>query len=94
MDTLIPLPEDENGVSFIVEHDVERFYRCANFNGWVFSALKEIRSDGGSKFTSKLTEDLSVLLGYKHLVIVPYRPQANGLAERRMTEENPTCFGV
>ena len=48
-------------------------------NGWVFS-------DGGSQFTSKLSEELSALLGYKHLVVVPYRPQANGLAERRMTE--------
>ena len=25
-------------------------------------------------------------LGYKHLVVVPYRLQANGLAERRITE--------
>ena len=49
----------------------------------IFGVSKEIRSDGGSQFTSKLSEDLSVLLGYKHLVVVPY---TNGLAERRMTE--------
>ena len=52
----------------------------------IFGVPKEIRSDGGSQFMAKLSEDLSVLLGYKHLVVVPYRPQANGLAERRMTE--------
>ena len=45
-----------------------------------------IRSDGRSQFTSKLSEDLSALLGYKHVVIEPYQPQVNGLAERRMTE--------
>ena len=52
----------------------------------IFRIPKEIRSDGGSQFTSKLSEDLSASLGYKHLVVVPYRPQANGLSERRMTE--------
>ena len=51
-----------------------------------FGVTKEIRPDGGSQFTSKLSEVLFALLGYKHLVVVPYRPQANGLAERRMTE--------
>ena len=45
-----------------------------------------MKSDGGSKFTSKFLEDLSALLDYKHLVVVPYRSQAKGLAERRMTE--------
>ena len=52
----------------------------------IFGVPKEITSDGGSQFTSKLSEDLSNLLGYKHLVVVPYWPQANGLAERRTTE--------
>ena len=47
---------------------------------------KKISSDGWTQFTSKLSEDLSALLGYKYLVVVPYWPQANGLAERRMTE--------
>ena len=48
--------------------------------GWYFRVTKEIRSDDGSQFTSKLSEDLSALLGYKHFVVVPYQPQANGLA--------------
>ena len=52
----------------------------------IFGVPKEIRSDGGSQFTSKLSEDLSALFGYKHFVVVPYRSQANGLAERHMTE--------
>jgi hypothetical protein len=102
VDTLGPLPEDENGFSFIVVI-VDNFSKfvglyparsttskdfISTFMQWVgiFGVPKEIRSDGGSQFTSKLSEELPALLGYKHVVVVPYRPQANGLAERRMTE--------
>ena len=61
------------------------------FIGWlaqqvgIFGIPKEIRSDGGSQFSSQLSEDLAALLGYKH-VVVPYQLQANGFAERRMPE--------
>ena len=48
--------------------------------------ITQVITNNGSQFTSKLSEDLSALLGYKHLGVVPYRPQANGLAERRMKE--------
>ena len=102
VDTLGPLPEDENGFSFIVVI-VDNFSKFVGlYPAWsttskdligaliqwvdIFGVPKEIRSDGGSQFTSKLTDDLSALLRYKHLVVVPYRSQANGLAERRMTE--------
>ena len=55
----------------------------ANF--WV---PKEIRSDGGSQFTpkTKLAMGLATLLRYKHLVVVAYHPQANGIFERRRKE--------
>ena len=52
--------------------------------GVYFGVPKEIWSHGGTQFTSKLSEDLAALL--KHLVVVPYRSQENGLAERRTTE--------
>ena len=92
MDTLGPLPEDENEFLFIVvivdnfskfvglypakSKHVERIYRCSAPIGILGVTPnprpKEIRSDGGSQFTSKLSEDLSALLSYKHLVVVPY----------------------
>ena len=34
-----------------------------------FGVPKEIRTDGGSQFSSQLSSDLSSLLGYHHLVI-------------------------
>ena len=52
----------------------------------IFGVPKEIRSDGGSQFTSKLATDLPSLLRYKHLVVVAYHPQANGIVERRIKE--------
>ena len=55
---------------------------------WVsfFGVPKEIRTDGGSQFTSKLSSDICSLQSYHHLVIVAYHLQANGLAERRNKE--------
>ena len=79
VDTLGPLPEDENGFSFIVviidnfstfvglyparSTTIKDFINA--FMQWVgiFGVPKEIRSDGGSQFTSKLSEELSALLG-------------------------------
>ena len=54
----------------------------------IFVVPKEIRSDGGSQFTSKLAIyiDLATLLRYKHLVVVAYYPQANEIVERRIKE--------
>ena len=61
----------------------------------IFGVPKEIRSDGGSQFTSKLATDLATLIRYKHFVVVAYHPQANGIVERRIKEVmNPTCPGV
>jgi hypothetical protein len=55
---------------------------------WVglFGVPKEIRSDGGSQFASKLADDFKSLLGFQHLIVVAYHPKANGLVERRMHE--------
>ena len=33
-----------------------------------------------------MTERLKYLLKYQHLIIVPYHPQGNSMAERRMKE--------
>ena len=85
VDTLGPLPEDENEFAYIVVI-VDNFSKFVGlysarsttsndfinaFMQWVgvFRVPKEIRSDGGSQFTSKLSEELSALLGYKHLVV-------------------------
>ena len=52
----------------------------------IFGVPKEIRSDGGSQFTSKMAEYIRSLLHYDHLVVVAYHPEANGIVERRMKE--------
>jgi hypothetical protein len=52
----------------------------------MFGLMKTIRTDGGSQFTAKVCEDLSAVLKYEHLVIVPHHPEANGLVERRNAE--------
>jgi hypothetical protein len=52
----------------------------------VFGIPKVIRTDGGTQFTAKICEELSKILKFQHLVIVPYHPQANGLVERRNAE--------
>jgi hypothetical protein len=76
VDTLGPLKVDKNGNSFIIVI-VDNFSKLIP---------KDIRSDGGSQFTSKLATDLASLLRYKHLVVVAYHPQANGIVERRIKE--------
>ena len=49
----------------------------------IFGVPREIRTDGGSQFTSQLSSDLCPLSGYHHLVVVAYHPQENDLVERR-----------
>ena len=102
MDTLGPLKEDDLGNRFIIVivdnfSKLIGLYPARNTTSkefvhallqWVsiFGVPKEIRTDGGSQFSSQLSSDLASLLGYDHLVIVAYRPQANGLVERRNKE--------
>ena len=102
VDTVGPLPEDMNGYKYIlcIVDNFSKF--CSLFptkstdalsyvNGLirhigVFGVMKSIRSDGGTQFTAHICSELSKLLKYEHLVIVPYHPQANGLVERRNAE--------
>ena len=52
----------------------------------IFGVLKEIMADGGSLFTSKMAAALASLLRFKHLIVVTYHPQANGIVERLIKE--------
>ena len=94
VDTLGPLKEDELGNRFIivVVDNISKLVglypaRSKTSNEFIHALLqwvsivgvpKEIRTDEGSQFSSQLSSDLASLLGYKHLVIVAYHPQANG----------------
>ena len=86
VDTLGPLKVDKNGNSFIIvivdnfskliglypaKNTTSKDYLGALLQ-WVsiFGVPKEIRSDGGSQFTSKLATDIASLLRFKHLVVV------------------------
>jgi len=55
---------------------------------WVsnFGVPKDIRTDGGSQFTFKMTASPASLLRFQHLIVVAYYPQANGIVERRIKE--------
>ena len=109
VDTLGPLKEDELGNRFIIvimdNFSLIGLYPAQNTTSkefvhallqWVsiFGVPKEIRTNGGSQFSSQLSSDLASLLGYDHLVIVAYRPQGNGLVERCNNAKSPAILGV
>ena len=52
----------------------------------MFGVMESVRSDGGSQFTARVCESLSDLLGYRHMVTLPYHSEANGIVERRNRE--------
>ena len=101
MDTLGPLKEDENGNSFVIvivddfstpvglypsKITTSKEYVNALLQ-WVsiFGVPKEIRSDVGSQFTSKMVVNIRLLLHYNHLVVT-YHPEANEIVGRRMKD--------
>jgi hypothetical protein len=47
-----------------------------------FGVMRTLRTDGGTQFTATICKDLSRLLRFDHLVVVPYHPEGNGLVER------------
>jgi len=74
--TLFPTPSTEavSYVNALIQHI------------GLFGVPTSIRTDGGSQFTAHVAQQLSALLGYKHTVILPYHPQANGIVERQNAE--------
>jgi len=47
---------------------------------------KNLRSDNGGEFTASLIQHLCSLMGVEQILTIPYRPQGNGLVERRNAE--------
>jgi hypothetical protein len=101
-DTVGPLPEDLFGNSYIlaIVDNFSKFIhlfpiQSTESKEYVVSLVKHIgffgvpkhlRTDGGTQFTANICSELSKMLKFDHLVIVPYHPQANGLIERRNAE--------
>jgi len=101
-DTIGPLPEDDLGNKYIVaivdnfskfvtlyattSTQAQDFVQSLVHHVGLFGIPKKLRTDGGSQFTAKICNELSQILKYEHLIIVPYHPQANGLVERRNAE--------
>ena len=102
VDSIGPLPEDENGNKFILVI-VDNFSKFTELYATksttaisyvqailqhmsIFGVMKSIRSDGGTQFTAHICDKLSKVLGYVHYVILPYHPQANGIVERKNAE--------
>jgi hypothetical protein len=102
IDTMGALPEDKEGMRYIIliVDNFSKFVGLYSANStstkefvkallsWVgiFDVPKTIRSDRGSQFTSNMAQALKNLLKYQHIVVVAYHPQSNSLAKRRMKE--------
>jgi hypothetical protein len=101
-DTIGPLPPDQYGNSYILgivdnfskfielfaipsTQAMEYITSIVKHIG-IFGVPKSIRTDGGTQFTANVCKDLSNMLKFDHMVIVPYHPEANGLIERRNAE--------
>jgi hypothetical protein len=102
LDTIGPLPEDQFGNKYILgivdnfskfinlfptrSTTAIEFVSALVKHMGTFGIPKSIRTDGGTQFTASVCQEISTLLKYEQLVIVPYHPQANGLIERRNAE--------
>ena len=102
IDTLVPLPEDESGMRYIIliadnfskflglypANSISTLEFIKAFQSWVgiFGVRKTLRSDGGSQFTSNMAQAVKDIFKYQHIVVVPYHHQANSMTERRMKE--------
>jgi len=102
IDTQGPLPEDDSGMRYITlvvdnfsKFDglypanststlefIKPFLSCVDIVG----VPRPLRSDGGYQCTSNMVQSLKDIIKYQHIVVVPYHPQANSMAERRMKE--------
>jgi Integrase zinc binding domain len=102
LDTLGPLPEDEDGNKYVILI-MDNFIKfvclyptrsttakeCVQaLLQWIsiFGVPKNIRTDGGSQFHNQLMEEFGSMMNFHHTIVVAYHPEANGLAERRMKE--------
>ena len=102
VDSVGPLPEDSDGkrhILVIIDNFSQysmlyatksttalEYVQCIlQFIG-MFGIMQQVRSDGGTQFTADICNRLSELLHFKHLIILPYHPQANGIVERRNAE--------
>jgi hypothetical protein len=102
IDTIGPLPEDEEGRRHIIVI-VDNFSKFVELfpthstsaaeyvdsllkHIGIFGLMKKIRTDGGTQFTAEVCKQLHKSLGIEHLVTAPYHPQANGMVERRNAE--------
>ena len=102
IDSIGPLPEDQFGNKYIIgivdnfskfinlfatpSTTALEYVNAIIKHIGIFGIPKSIRTDGGTQFTASVCEELSRLLKFDHLVIVPYHPQANGMIERRNAE--------
>lgn len=102
MDAIGPLPEDAAGNKHILvvidafskfvqlfpcpDVSAMSYLRVAIMHVGLFGLMTELRTDGGSQFTSQLAKDLASWFSFAHVVIAAYHPQANGLVERRNAE--------
>ncbi len=48
----------------------------------LFGLMKTVRTDRGTQFTAHVCSELSDLLQFEHLKVVPYHPEGNGIVER------------
>jgi transposase InsO family protein len=102
VDTIGPLRADDDGFQHIlviidnfskfvmlyptVSTDAASYVKSLLHHIGLFGIPQRIRSDGGTQFTAGISQQLASFLGYTHIVILPYHPQANGIVERHNAE--------
>lgn len=102
IDTIGPLPEDEDGNKYIIAviDDFTRY--CELFPApdttaqsaaralvsvtGRYGRVSHVRSDGGSQYINDIIDKLKEILGLQHTRSWPYHPQANGKVERSIQE--------
>jgi hypothetical protein len=102
VDSIGPLPEDENHNKFILviidnfskfvqlyattSTTAQSYIQAILQHMSIFGVMSSIRSDGGTQFTANICNRLADTLGFTHHIILAYHPQANGIVERKNAE--------
>ncbi len=98
MDTIGPLPEDEEGYKYILVV-IDCFTRWVNLHPikdttavecakrmihhvGTFGCPTQVQTDQGSQFESNLMEELFQVIGIHHLVNLAYSKEENAIVER------------
>jgi hypothetical protein len=110
VDSIGPFPEDEFGMKYVLHlmcafskfnilvatQTTDAMSYVHALVQWIglFGVPSKVRTDGGSQFTANVCKELASFMGFEHIVIIPYHPQANGDNERWNGEVNQALRAI